>query len=1544
MSINLAEDQVSEYLQNVETTGAAKINDSVCIACVNSPLNCTLSGSESAIDDIKVKADKDGIFAQKLKTWIAYHSPSMRAIAEEYLSLMGDLESAGSQIAESIPMFSSVNGKVVGPDTLAKGQYWVENMVSRVLFSDAVRCLAGTGNITDMVEIGPHPALKRPIQDTLHQAGGNSKEIRYASALQRSHSPVRKMLELVGQLFCLGHDFSITAVNQECQSAKGQLRPFLTDCPAYPFNHSQRYWGESRIGRDYRLRKSVSGELLGIRAADWNPLEPRWRSFLTTESMPWIGHHVVSNTVLFPAAGMLVMAIEAVQQMIPSNRAVIGYLVKEAHFVNPIVVPEAWEERVEVNVHLSPARRQQHEKSATWFNVGIMSYSHDRWTECCRATIQIHYQDSDKIDGGENRRLAHNDIQRQYAQAIEQCMRPVDSNVYYQESAKSGLEWGPSFQVLQDIACDSVRAVSVARVDTSKEKHQTQSLVHPAVLDVIFHMLRLSSGQEPVTNVPFRLSDAWFAASGWQSPRTNSIRWMSTSYTAGGRTGKGERGSVSALADDGSVLCSIKEAATTPVSTSHGHGENKNSKKLLHSVEWKPQLSLLSSSELAQACQAESFTKDEDPLVAALTKLRLALDLVVARTLPHFNTEAQLSAMPENFRRHITWMQRHVSRLDPSQIQEASTISDSELESRLCEAETLLPVYKCYTAVARNLSPILEHKVDPLQVVFESNLATVFYDQLFGDICGDGRLTKMLDLISHENPTLQVLEVGAGTGGLTGHVLRALQDREIRTGAPSFASYTYTDISASFLENARRRWPELQSRMTFKTLDVEKDISQQGFAAGSYDLIVAGCVLHATAELETTLKNARAMLKPGGRLLLVELIDPEDITTNFWTGVLPGWWVGRDEWRSYSAAVAENQWDASLKTTGFSGNDLVLRDYHNDKCHFLSIMLSTAVHDATEACESPSGTAVSAPKAKLLVIVDADENDQLDQQKALANSVLSHINPEEKYQASICTLSPDQCQTELADDAIVICLAEVQNKPLLTSLSEKKFQCLQQVIKQARRLLWATATATTDSAQYPHYSAVQGFLRTIRAEQPNSQLVSLSIEGQLDAATCVQNISRIFSVAFESLQPSREVEYIIRDGQVLTGRAIEDVAGIATLRSMLSPQLHRQAWKDGPALQLEVGTPGALDSLQFVEDTAYGAELGPCEVEIEAKAWGLNFRDVLIALGREDEDELGADCSGIVTRVGSDCTSLRPGDRVCMVVEGCMRQYPRAHETRVYPIPNDLPFDAAASILVPGLTAYHCIVEVARLQKGDKILIHSAAGSTGQMAVHIAQMLGVEVFATTSSAQKKKFLMDTFGIPADHIFHSRTTSFAQGVMRITQGYGVDCVLNSLSGDGLRCSFECMAPFGRFIDIGHADINANSALPMAMFSKNVSFSAVHLMWLKPSVTANLLKETLKLWSDGKIQPPQPLRVFRLPEAEQAFRYLQSGKSVGRIVIAPNDSDVVPVSSIALEALAAPKHQTQMMSCCILLYKLICRLQCSNSFERDDHTPLTKMRHT
>ncbi|KAI1378904.1 hypothetical protein F4677DRAFT_412357 [Hypoxylon crocopeplum] len=1473
ISVNLPEEEVPAYLQSVGADVAANVN----IACVNSPLNCTLSGKESAIDIAKEQLDKDGIFAQKLKTGVAYHSPSMSQIANEYISQMGPLDGGNPKgIKSSIPMVSSVTGQPVRAASLATPQYWVDHMVSPVRFADAVHVLTqktstlriGMGNITDLIEVGPHPALRRPIQDTLAKAGNKKQEIRYSYVLHRSHPAVQTTLELLGQLFCYGHAVSVPVANQD--ASKQAPGSFLVDCPKYPFDHSKTYWTESRLSRDFRLREGVKGETLGVRFFDWNPLEPRWRNFLSVETAPWIGDHVISGTVIYPAAGMLVMAMEAVQQMCPENRTISGYYVKEAHFMNPILVKEAWEDRTETMLHLRPAKRP-YEKESNWSDITIYAFYDNRWTECFKANIQIEHEESTQADLQEERRQAHKRITDQFQKAQEVCIKPVDSQVFYEDATEHGLGLGEAFQVVEDIRWDS-KAIAIARVDISKWK--TTSLVHPVVLDSAFHVLRVSTtlglSLSNATNVPVRLVDGWFSSSGWQQPQTTSVRYFATSEVKGGR--ESEEGTIYAVADDGSVLCTMRRLMTAAISRS-AEG-NQASKKLLYSIEWKPQLSLVEPQQLEILVDANTFVRDENTMLEHHQKLSFVLDKVASKTLRLLSSDDG-QKVSDSQKSHIEWLEHHVKLLPAERT--ADDISEEELEGLLQEIEAIHPPWKLHTTVVRRLTDILTGEIDPLEVIFDSNLADVFYADMFEHVCDD-RMLKFLDLATHENPSLRILEVGAGTGGMTSRVVAALQQLEKQSGALKFSEYTYTDVSPAFFEKATARWQEFKGRMTFKTFDMKRSAESQGFEPGSYDLVIAGSVLHATEDLVATMKNVRTTLKPTGHLLLLEVVAPQDVVTNFTFGLVPGWWGRREEWRGLSPAIPEKQWDDVLKWTGFSGNDLVLRDFKSDACHIFSIIVSKAAEQATESIVNGPG---------LVIVVDT----QSDQQAGLANLIHAGIVQQQDQQARIVPL--DQITTaDLTKDDIVVCIVEM-SKPFLATLTEEKFRLLQEFLKPTQNLLWVTLTSIKNE-QYSQYGVMEGFIRSIRHEESGKHIVTLAIEsGGETEADYVQYITKAYKVAFGS--QTKELEYIVRNGQLTTGRAAEDVFGNKTLRSLLYPQLQDKPVSEGPALELSVGETGTLDSLQLVEDVAQQTELLPHEVEIEAKSWGLNFRDVLSALGRMEEDNgLGIDCAGVVTRVGRGC-SLQQGDRVCMIAMNCMRTHPRALDHAVLKIPDDLSFEAATSILVPGMTAYYSIVDVARLRKGEKVLIHSAAGSTGQMATWMAKMKGAEVFATVGSDEKRQFLKDTFSIPDDHIFNSRNTSFAQGVLRVTNGYGVDVVLNSLSGDSLRSTWECMAPFGRFVEIGKADIKANSSLPMAGFARNVSYTAADLQYIilrNPELTSDLLRATIVLLTAGAIQHPSPLHVYPVSKAEQAFRYVQGGKNIGRIIINVDPADVVP----------------------------------------------------
>jgi acyl transferase domain-containing protein len=303
MAVGLGEEEVRDRIAKMATS------TNLMIACVNSSSNVTISGDVKAIEALYTELEAERVFARKLNVSVAYHSQQMNEVAAEYKALLNDLH--GSDAPNTgLAMFSSVSGKEVTPSALQEAEYWVQNLVSPVRFSDALyaMCTANSSSnskslvrlktlndqtkVDDIVEIGPQAALRSPVRQIL---GADSKlrSINYYSLLSKDKSATMSALSLAGNLFSRGQSVALENVNSSTGSAQADAK-MLIGLPAYPWNHSEKYWFESRLSKDYRFRKHPRHDLLGAPVADWNPSEPRWRHFLRTAENPWIKDHKVS--------------------------------------------------------------------------------------------------------------------------------------------------------------------------------------------------------------------------------------------------------------------------------------------------------------------------------------------------------------------------------------------------------------------------------------------------------------------------------------------------------------------------------------------------------------------------------------------------------------------------------------------------------------------------------------------------------------------------------------------------------------------------------------------------------------------------------------------------------------------------------------------------------------------------------------------------------------------------------------------------------------------------------------------------------------------------------------------------------------------------------------------------------------------------------------------------------------------------------------------------------------------------------------------------
>lgn len=268
--------------------------------CVNSPQNTTVTGVESYIDALSRQLTEAKVFNRKLNVPVAYHSRQMLKVADEYrAALAGNIEAGSSDLrANSISLISSVTGKPASYESLAQPDYWIQNLVSKVKFSEALEqmCAGRKGHVqsdltplTYVIEVGPHSALERPIRETLN----DGIEFAYGTVLRRSISPIVTLQSLIGELFVNNLPMKLQFFNED-QNIRRRPK-MLLDLPSYPFNHSRSYWLESRLSQNRRTRKKPRHDFLGNPSADWNPLKPKWRFTIRTSDLPWaLDHKVVT--------------------------------------------------------------------------------------------------------------------------------------------------------------------------------------------------------------------------------------------------------------------------------------------------------------------------------------------------------------------------------------------------------------------------------------------------------------------------------------------------------------------------------------------------------------------------------------------------------------------------------------------------------------------------------------------------------------------------------------------------------------------------------------------------------------------------------------------------------------------------------------------------------------------------------------------------------------------------------------------------------------------------------------------------------------------------------------------------------------------------------------------------------------------------------------------------------------------------------------------------------------------------------------------------
>ncbi|KAG9506470.1 Type I Iterative PKS, partial [Fusarium musae] len=1379
LSVAMSSSDAMTYLE--EHVGSAAGRD-IVVACINSPRNVTLSGSAAYIDKIKAAADRDGIFARKLKVDNGYHSPLMATIAEEYRSAIGDLE-AGTNISpgQVTPVFySSLGGTVSSVSALQNPDHWVDNLVSPVQFSKAfslmcsnasssapVRKLGSSAKatvkppkITHVLEIGPHAALRGPIREIMELTPEVSG-IGYESVLRRGASAVDTALSAANWLWCRGYEVDMSDASISKDSS------LVVNAPGYPFNHSNIYWNESRISKGYRFRPAMRHELFGAPVPDWDPANAVWRNYMRLSENPWVKHHRITGATIYPAAGMLVMAIEASRQMADITRVVKGFRILDARFNVALRVP-ATQNGLETHFYMQPSRDHPDTVARTVRKFSLSSYEGGEWREHCHGLVVTEYEQPYTVvdDGREDfefqeackNRLA--DVEK--ASKVETSFRQL-----YEHLSTVGLDFGATFQTLRDIRCGDIgeAVATVERQDLESLMplgYLQDHLIHPTVLDGILQsiIVSLTKGGREIDQVmvPSEIGDLWVSADPSTS-KFDTVRVSCSGKFLGIR--QAEARIVGMDVDTGKAVCTVDNFVITTVARSEGASSSDAARRLCFNLDYKVDPVLLDQETADKTLQPDAKCGATPQQAQLIQEVEMMCFLYIKRFWDRiYDANRDAKSVPYH-KKYIAWIKHQLQKYDAGLIPHAmpewrERAADDEYISRM---ETKLLTEgsaegKLVVNVGRELPNILAGKSDALELLFKDKLVENVYRSGVGAEIGYDRMVAYIDALAHKNPALRVLEVGAGTGGATRPILKCLTTQgNGEIGTPRFSHYAFTDVSIGFFENAREMFKDSAARMSFRALNIEDDLEQQGFSgpAEQYDVICAANVIHATKNLEATLSNAKKLLKPGGKLILYEMTNTGMIRTGFAFGLLPGWWLSVEDFRQFTPLAAPSDWSRSLKASGFSGIDLHIYDFPDHRHQMVSVLICTALGDGSE--ENVPATSYSSSPIKIITCgtgsTSATQESLATALEERATSLGTSIDVAKLYDAvaDLKDLQQTRC----------IFLGDIKSD-FLEHVHDDDYEAFQKLISSTKTLLWVNQGGGP-SPKNPSADMVTGFARCMRAENPGLNFVTLSVDDldSLDKTSSI--ILRILSSG-----GGNENTFFEKDGAVYIPRITEaNTVNHLIAAKTKGESARSETWQDASndrALTLQCAVPGLLDSLQFQDDELYEMPLGPCDVEVRVHATGLNLLDVMIALGQVIGEAFGQECAGVVTRVGTDV------DRVCGLLRGTFKTFARGSQWQFAKISSGIDYAVAAAVPVVYTTAYYGLHDIARLQAGESILIHWGAGGVGQAAIQLAKAAGAEVFVTVGSIEKRDFVHEHHGIPLHHVLSSRDLSFVHGIKRL----------------------------------------------------------------------------------------------------------------------------------------------------------------------------------
>ncbi|KAK3174764.1 Type I Iterative PKS [Lepraria neglecta] len=1054
MAAGMSFDEATEFCDQPAIGGRVQV------AASNAPQSVTLSGDVDAIQLAKGLLEKQKIFVRLLKVNKAYHSRHMQPSSQPYIASLKACGIKPKYPRSDCAWISSVFGdrieETASLEALAS-TYWNDNMLKPVLFSVAIEQAVQNEQPFDLaLEVGPHAALKGPALQTIKHVTGSS--LTYGATLTRGMNDVAAISGTFG--FFMTH-MPTSSMNLETytRSFQSDVQPrLLIGLPTYAWDHSQTFWTESRQSRRYRLRSKPRHDLLGERFPDDLEFDMRWRNTLRVSETPWLAGHRVQGQIVFPAAGYLVMALEASKELAPGQ---------------PVSMVEL------LDVEISRAIPLEDDASGVDTLLGLRktnegTLSGDNFIEAEFSCFSCVGEQADNWDINARGRLRVILGESKTSKLPKRddtpiLLNPLSTDTFYEALKVIGFDYQGLFRRLDTIERRMNRATSTA-IEYPEDKYMS-AMIHPALLDAAFQSLfaALHYPEDGTMNaplVPTHIKCIRFPT-GKQSPEKTQVSIESFITINEGSQIIGDIDMYDA--ETGEPKIQVEGLACTSLDRPRAANDNE-----LYAQ------TVLKADVSAGIPNLIMNTKDLDAELD-LVDLCERLSYMYLRQISAAVSHEEIRNFASSHQRIFQWIDHLFPIIQSGQHPTIREEWSSDDPAWLLEQASKHPAnvdIQLINTVGKNLLAAVKGETTILEHLNADNMLDNYKEIGLGMRAANATLAKAVGQITHRYPRMRILEVGAGKGSATKSILEEI--------GHAFKAYTFTNISTESFSTAESVLKTWAKRIKFQGLDIEGDLLAQGYEEQSYDLIIAANALDATQNLRHTVTNFRKLLKPGGYLLVLD-ITGDVLRTNFIMSGIASWWPNDEDGRRHGPSSSVPQWSCVLKETGFSGVDHVRNDYTNDPRQTFSVMLSQAVNDEVMFLRNPLSPPALPISLGSLFLIGRNERRRAEINSYLMQScrLLDRDMPQITYFDRV----EDILHQSKPMNSVL--LLQDLDEPIWNSLSDDRLRALRKVFDEARQILWVTSGCRLEN---PFANMSVGMGRGLQAEYSHVKFQLLDVD------------------------------------------------------------------------------------------------------------------------------------------------------------------------------------------------------------------------------------------------------------------------------------------------------------------------------------------------------------------------------------------------------------------------------------------------------------------